>query len=68
MLVTEQIRNAFKSLQIFGPLFDTAHGMLERFRFNFEISTSFNQHSLTFRTNLHLGDRGAVLLCFHLKF
>jgi len=68
MLVTKQTRNAFKSLQIFGPLFDTAHCLLERFRFNSEISTSFNQHSLTFRTNLHLGERGAVLVCFHLKF
>ena len=68
MLVTKQTRNAFKSLKIFRALFDTAHCMLEWFRFNSEISTSFNQHSLTNRTNLHLGDLDAVLVCFHLKF
>jgi hypothetical protein len=68
MLVTKQTRNASKSLQTLGFLFDTAHCVLEWFGFDSEISISFNQHSWTNRTNLHLGDHGAVLVCFHLKF
>ena len=68
MLATKHTGNAFKSLQIFGSSFDTAPSMLKWFRCHFEINTSFDPHSLTDRTDIHLGDHGAALVCFHLKF